>query len=182
MNNDLRRGFLFGAASAVGVLFAVIVVTILFGWLPSGADAKPGKLEHLAAVVSLHQSITRESRGLVNPLPPSDATLLAGIKSYAANCAVCHGTADGASSTLAKGFYIKAPLLAKDGVEDDSEAVTFVKIKHGIRFSAMPAFGASLPDSELWQITSFLKHMDGLTPAATAAWKHLPSAKKTASR
>lgn len=145
------------------------------GVLPAGADNVPPPPEEWAAKTSLHATIARETKDLANPVATSDETLLAGIKSYGQNCAVCHGAADAKASTLAKGFYIKSPQLAKDGVEDDPEATTFWKLKHGIRFTAMPAFGGNLSDDDLWKIAVFLKHMDKLPSAADAAWKALPS-------
>jgi Cytochrome C oxidase, cbb3-type, subunit III len=57
-----------------------------------------------------------------------------------------------------------APQLAKDGVEDDPEAVSFWKVKHGIRFTAMPSFAPTLQDEQIWKIAMFLKRMDKLPP------------------
>jgi hypothetical protein len=49
--------------------------------------------------------------------------------------------------------YPQAPQLATDGVENDSEGVSFWKIKHGIRLTGMPSLGASLSDRQIgaWQ-------------------------------
>lgn len=111
-----------------------------------------------------------------DPLRLEDKNLAAGIKLYAADCAVCHGAADEKPSTLAKGFYIPAPQLAKNGVEDDPESETYWKITHGIRFTAMPAFVKTLSDEQRWQITQFVAHMDKLPLEVDAQWKKVPSA------
>lgn len=169
------RAFFNGLVFTVALLIGGAVAAVFGGVLPAGADNAPPPPEEWAAKTSLHATIARETQGLVNPVAIGDDALLAGVKSYGANCAVCHGAADGKASTLAKGFYIKSPQLATDGVEDDSEATTFWKLKHGIRFTAMPAFGANLSDDELWKIALFLKHMDKLPPAVDTAWKALPS-------
>jgi mono/diheme cytochrome c family protein len=60
--------------------------------------------------------------------------------------------------------------LATDGVEDDSEGVSFWKIKHGIRLTGMPAWSGALSDEQIWSLALFLKHMDKLPPRAQAAW------------
>ncbi|GAC1563868.1 MAG: hypothetical protein NVS3B17_18760 [Vulcanimicrobiaceae bacterium] len=169
------RGFINGIVFALALLVGVGLVAVVTGLLPAGADAKPSTLEETAAKTSLHATIARESAGLTDPIALSDENLIAGIKTYGANCAVCHGASDAKPSTLAKGFYIESPMLAKDGVEDDPDGGTFWKLKHGIRFSAMPAFGSTLADDDLWKVALFLKHMDKLPPAAEAAWKALPS-------
>lgn len=171
--------FLYGIIFTLGFLIAAAVAGVYAGALPSGADVKPPGLERWAANRSLHASIAREDAAYANPLQPTDANLLAGVRLYGANCAACHGTADALPATFAKGFYIEAPLLAKDGVEDDPENVTYWKLDHGIRFTAMPAFGTNLTTEQLWQLTMFVARMDKLSPAVDAEWKKLPSAAAT---
>jgi mono/diheme cytochrome c family protein len=73
------------------------------------------------------------------------------------------------------GLYQKPPQLGKHGVEDDPDGVTYWKVDHGIRLTGMPAFGQTLQERQLWQLTLFLKHMDHLSPAADKAWKALKS-------
>jgi mono/diheme cytochrome c family protein len=170
------RGFINGIVFTVALFVAAAYAGIRFGVMPAGADAKPFPLEQWAAQSSLHAAMAREDADYKNPLQPTDQNLIAGVHLYATNCAVCHGAADAAQSTLSKGFYIEAPQLAKDGVEDDPEKMTFWKLKHGIRFSEMPAFGSTLSDDDLWKLTMFLAMMDKLPPAVEAEWKKVPSA------
>ncbi len=169
------RGFINGIVFTLALLCAAALVAVLQGLLPSGADAKPSRLETWAARMSLHATITRAAKNLSNPLLPTDENLSAGVRLYGDNCAVCHGASDGKPSLLARGFYIRAPQFAKHGVEDDPEAITYWKLAHGIRFSAMPAFGKTLADDDLWRIAMFLRRMDSLPPAVDARWKKLPS-------
>lgn len=168
------RGFVLGIAVAIvaGLLFGYVGVTqgLL---IPANADARPGKLEAWAARSSLHATLRREASKQENPLPATDQNLIAGIKLYGENCAVCHGVADGAASTIAVGLYQHAPQLGKHGVEDDSAGETYWKIDHGIRLTGMPAFGPTLKDEQLWQLTLFLQKMDTLSPAAQRVWKAL---------
>ncbi len=168
--------FIYGIIFTLALFVAAAFVGVQLGVVPAGADVTPPALEAWAARRSLHATIDRERTAYTNPLQPTDANLVAGVALYGANCAVCHGAADGKPSTLSKGFYIDAPLLAKDGVEDDPENETYWKLDHGIRFSAMPAFGGTLSSDQLWQLAMFLNRMDKLPPAAAAAWQKLPSA------
>jgi len=78
---------------------------------------------------------------------------------------------DGKPSNPAQGFYIEAPQLAKDGVEEDPEAASFWKVKHGIRLHGDASFTTTLQDQEIWKIAMFLKQMDKLPPAVDAEWK-----------
>jgi mono/diheme cytochrome c family protein len=170
------RGILAGIVLTLALAAAGAYLYIAGGLMPAGADAKAPALERWAARVSLHATMRREATAPAqNPAAVDDQNFEAGIKLYGQNCAVCHGAADGKESNIAKGLYIKAPQLAKDGVEDDPPAVTYWKIKHGIRFTGMPAFGG-LSDDQIWQITLFLQHMDGLPPGPKRSWERLPSA------
>ncbi len=169
------RNFINGIVFTLAFIVAAGFAAIQLGLVPANADAKPSALEKWAANRSLHATLDRETKGLQNPLPLSDANLMDGMHLYASNCAVCHGAADAKPSKLAQGFYIHAPMLAKDGVEDDPLAESFWKIKHGIRFTAMPSFGATLSDDDIWKLAMFLNKMDHLPPAVDADWKAVPS-------
>ena len=149
--------------------------------VPANADSKPAALESWVANTALEAALKRDTEGLRNPIQPSEENLITGVHLYAANCAICHGASDAKPSNPAQGFYVEAPQLAKDGVEDDPEAVSFWTVKHGIRFTAMPSFSSTLQDEEIWKIAMFLKQMDKLPPAVDAEWKRVPSVAATPS-
>jgi mono/diheme cytochrome c family protein len=147
--------------------------------VPANADSKPAALESWVANTALEAALKRDTEGLRNPIQPSEENLITGVHLYAANCAICHGASDAKPSNPAQGFYIEAPQLAKDGVEDDPEAASFWTVKHGIRFTAMPSFAATLRDEEMWKIAMFLKQMDKLPPTVDAEWKKVPTVAAT---
>lgn len=164
--------------SVVATLVALLLlayVGLKAGMMPANADSKPPKLERWAASVSLHAALARLAPRTPNPMALNDDNLIAGIKLYGQNCAVCHGASDAKPSNVAQGLYQKPPQLAKDGVEDDPEGVTYWKVSHGIRFTGMPSFGKALSDEQIWQLALFLKHMSGLPPAPQRAWKAVKS-------
>jgi thiosulfate dehydrogenase len=165
------RGILIGVAGTLVLLVLGLYAGITMGLIPANADARPSSMERWAARTSLHATLAREEPKGPVPIPLTDDNLIAGVKIYAANCAVCHGGPDAARSKIARGLYQKPPQLAKDGVEDDPEGETYWKVRHGIRLTGMPAFGGTLDDDQLWQVTLFLKHMDSLPPAADRVWK-----------
>ena len=166
----MGKGFILGVIVALVGLIAGAYLFIKTGALPAGQDSKPGKLETWAAKTSLLATINRETKGLTSPLQPTESNLTAGANLYVANCQVCHGGPDATATSIAKGLTPDPPQLAKHGVEDDPEARSYWTIAHGIRFTGMPSFRASLSDQEMWQIALFLKHMDSLPSGARAAW------------
>ena len=167
----MRRGFLLGVGVTLLLLLAGAWGMVSFGLVPANADAEPSGLERWAAEKSLRATLARDAPKGENPVPPTEENLGAGMRLYAQNCAVCHGGADGSPSVVARGLYQKAPQLAKDGVEDDPPGVTYWKVAHGIRFTAMPSFGRTLTEQQVWQLTLFLSHMDKLPPSVEAAWR-----------
>lgn len=168
--------------SAAGALILGIVLTLVVelvvgyiavraGLIPANADARPSKIETWVAKTSLHATIAREAPKGDNPMAATPANLVAGMKLYAANCAVCHGAADGKSSNIAHGLYQKPPQFASDGVEDDPAGVTYWKVYHGMRLTGMPSFAATLSENQIWQVTAFLQNMDHLPASVNAQWK-----------
>lgn len=159
-----------------GLLFVVLATAIAgyaavrSGMVPANADARPPSLERWAARTSLRATLEKQPQ-LQNPLPATGANLIAGVKLYARDCAVCHGDSTGTPTEVAKGLYQHPPQLAKDGVEDDPDGVTYWKVYHGIRWTGMPAFGHTLSQDQLWQIGLFLKAMDHLPADAQQVWE-----------
>lgn len=165
------RGAVIGVVAVLGIALGVVLTLIYMGYAPMAADTAPSDAEANLAMKAVHAISERQMGGVKNPLPYSEANLLAGLKTYEQNCVICHGASDGKPSNIAAGFYVPAPQFAKDGVEDDPEGATYWKIHHGIRFSAMPAFMHSLKVRDIWQVTMFLKHMDSLPKSVHMRWK-----------
>lgn len=171
----MLRGFAAGVVTAIAVALVCAYIVLHSGLVPANADAKPGRLEIWAANASLRATLARAAPTGPNPIALTDANLAAGVDLYGQHCAICHGTAKGeaSASPVAKGLYPQPPQLATDGVEDDPEGYSFWKISHGIRWTGMPSWKASLTDQQIWTLALFLKHMDKLPPAAERAWQQV---------
>jgi thiosulfate dehydrogenase len=169
------KGFLLGILFSIVVALATGYAVIKTGTIPASATAGPIWGEEWVAVTDLDAVLAKEAPKGPNPVPLTDANLIAGIDLFGQHCAICHGTAKGdASATpIAKGEWPKPPQLASDGVEDDPEGYTFWKVKNGIRWSGMPAHSGVLSDQQIWTLALFLKHMDKLPPAAEQAWQNV---------
>lgn len=165
--------FFFGITATLAILIGLAYLGVTLGWMPANADARPPRIEEWAAKSSLHAALRRNAPRVANPVARRDANLIAGIKLYGANCAACHGVADGRASTIAVGLYQHAPQLGKHGVTDDPQGVTFWKIQHGIRFTGMPAYTRTLSVQQIWQVSLFLKNMNSLSGSAQSAWRAL---------
>ncbi|MBU6259423.1 MAG: cytochrome c [Burkholderiales bacterium] len=167
------KGFFTGVAATLVCAGLGGYLLLHSGRIPANADAEPGALETWMAKTSLHATLAREAPAGDGPVALTDANLLEGVRLYARNCAVCHGSArgDAAASPIAKGLYQKPPQLASDGVEDDPIGVSYWKIRHGIRLTGMPSFRDTLSETQIWTLALFVSHMDKLPPSVQPAWQ-----------
>src|SRR6202158_4343096 len=108
----------------LGIVFTVVVLMIiglgfaLLGFLPTRANSTPPETERHLAMSALDNSVERHAPRLSNPVPPTDDNLIAGLKIYTMNCALCHGGIDRQPSTLEKSFYPPPPNLILHTMDD----------------------------------------------------------------
>lgn len=140
------------------------------GYMPVNADISPGTFERYIASTALDASIERQAPRVNNPIPPTDANLIDGMKFYTMNCAQCHGELTRKPSAFGESFYPAAPQLILHPL-DDPEWHIFYAVKHGIARTGMPAWGKTASDDDLWKVTAFLSRIEKLPPAVQEKWK-----------
>jgi mono/diheme cytochrome c family protein len=168
------RRFLLGFTAAVVIVLLTEFLWVRLGFVDPRADIPESVLERRVAMPSLDASLDRHAGEARNPVAATDASLLAGMKIYQANCAGCHGDVHQHRGVLADSFYPRAPQFMEDA-PDMPENQNFYIIQHGIRLSGMPAWQSSLSEQEIWQVTTFLSHMDKLSPELSEQWKAIAS-------
>jgi mono/diheme cytochrome c family protein len=133
------------------------------GWYDIGADSPHWSSTHAVLETLRQRSIAHHAAGLAVPAGLDDpAVVLAGAGQYAAMCTGCHLAPGMAGSEIRPGLYPRPPDLSRVPV-DPRQA--FWAIKHGIKMSAMPAWGASHDDATIWSMVAFLRKLPELTPA-----------------
>ncbi len=165
----MRKVFL-GFVIAVVVVLGAGFLCVRFGLMDPRADIPVNSLERRIAMPSLDAAVDRRAPDVQNPVQPTDANLIAGMKVYQTNCASCHGDIHHPHGMLADSLYPRAPQFVED-TADMPENQNFYIIQHGIRLSGMPAWKQVLNEQEMWQVTAFLSHMDKLPPQVSDAWK-----------
>jgi mono/diheme cytochrome c family protein len=162
--------FLIGLATGVVLVLLVLVCYVRFGFVDPRADAQMGALEMKIAMPALDAAVDRRAPSVQNPLQATDDNLTAGMKIYQTNCAGCHGDVVHTHTAFGDSFYPRAPQFAEDA-PDMPENQNFYIVAHGVRLSGMPGWKTSLKEQEMWQVTTFLSHMDKLPAPVQAAWK-----------
>jgi mono/diheme cytochrome c family protein len=169
------RGLACMGIGAAGIVAAGLLGVALF--VASGAYDIGADDHHLKIVLTLleqlrERSINSHSRGIVVPAALDDPQRVdAGARHYAALCVSCHSAPGAGKSEIRTGMYPHPPSLAQEAPRE--AASTFWIIKHGIKMSAMPAWGKSLNDAALWDLVAFLEKLPNMSAddyrAATAS-------------
>jgi len=120
------------------ILFLVLVVAIAarVGWWPVNATPVPPQWESAFGQATLQATLSRQARGLKNPIQPSKEVFLTGLKIFKMNCAGCHGSRGQPSQWGTRNFYPRVPQFA-DNPPHLSAPQMFVAIKDGVRYSGM---------------------------------------------
>lgn len=149
-----------GVALTVELLGAALFVGS--GLYNIGADDHHTK-PVLAMITQLRdRSIEARLDSLDPQLTATPAMIKAGAQHYAALCAGCHLAPGYLKSELRTGLYPHPPNLAQEDIQESRRA--FWIIKHGIKMSAMPAWGKTLDDAAIWDVVAFVRKMPGMTP------------------
>jgi len=159
-----------------------------FGWVGYqlfmtgfSAKAKPHALEVWMARQIRHLAIPIERRNAQNPIPLSLNLIKESLAHFADHCATCHANDGSGQTPIGKNVYPKVPDLRLADTQSMSDGEIFWVIHHGIRFTAMPAWGADDLDKDLdsWKLVHFIRHLPQLTPEELDQMKALnPKTKK----
>jgi ketosteroid isomerase-like protein len=77
-------------------------------------------------------------------------------------CTGCHLKPGMTDSEIRSGLYPQPPNLSQQRVDPQD---AFWVIKHGLKMSAMPAWGLTHDDDTIWSMVAFLQKLPDLTPA-----------------
>src|SRR5262245_40255372 len=149
--------------AAIAVVVVATGAFVYSGAYDIGADGRHWRLTERMFATLRERSIQAHARRIERP-DLDDAQLVArGAKHYAAMCADCHRAPGCDESEMRSGLYPQPPDLSKGEAPNPGEA--FWVIKHGIKMSAMPAWGASHADDAIWALVAFITRLPRLSPA-----------------
>ena len=162
---DLHRhlpstAFVTLVATVVAAFAGVLIYTGLYN---IGADAPHSKVVPMVLQQLRERAIKHHSRDIVAPADLNDPKRLAiGAGLYTEMCSGCHLGPGLEKSEMSQGLYPPAPELARG--TDRSAAEQFWIVKHGVKLSAMPAWGKTHSDDLIWDMVGFVRSLSKLSP------------------
>lgn len=158
---------LLGTGIAIGVVLVAGAAVVQSGAYNVAADVPHSGPVYGLLETTRQRSIAIRARRLqVPPGMNEPERIRQGAGNYAAMCVGCHLAPGMGDTELSKGLYPAPPNLTREMV-DVAEA--FWVIKHGIKASGMPAWGASMDDAYIWNMAAFLQELPKLDKAAYEA-------------
>ena len=137
-------------------------VFIYSGLYDIGADAPHSEPVFWLLETARDQSIKSHARNLKVPRLDDPALIAEGAEHYSAMCAGCHLAPGMAETEIRKGLYPVPPKLADPWPSNPAEE--FWVIKHGVKSTAMPAWGATHSDAEIWSLVAFVDQLQSMSP------------------
>lgn len=145
---------------------AVVAIVVALGaWLlawsglvPVAASSGHTRLTYLFLDFAKRNAVELQSGGVTVPPLDDPALLVKGAGHYATGCAPCHGAPGHRRATVSQQMTPEPPLYAERFSRWDAGEMFWI-VKHGIKYTGMPAWPALKRDDEVWAMVSFLQKL-----------------------
>ena len=162
---DLKRHL--PSMAFVAVFLVVIAafggIFVYVGAYSIGADSPHSRLVYNLLQDLRRNAVARGAHGIAVPKDLSDSKrIAAGAGLYHEMCTGCHLGPGLERTEMSRGLYPPAPELARG--DDLSPAEQFWTIKHGVKLTAMPAWGKTHSDGLIWDMVAFIRQLPKMSP------------------
>lgn len=153
----------------IGALIAWIIIAVIAffvfafsGVYSVGADTPHWRITRQAIGMVREHAVDRRISDIKPPPLDDPALVKEGARHYAEMCTECHLAPGLTHSDLREGLNPRPPNLTRFS-PDPAEA--FWIIKHGLKMTAMPAWGKSHDDQKIWAMVAYLQKQPGMSVA-----------------
>lgn len=157
------------------LLFAVVGLAALLGVAAGMAPVNASAGHWPVTRVILHWAMTRATRvralsvtepdgaGAADRLTPPDALARQAAGHYATGCLACHGGPGHPRSGVVLHMTPEPPWLP-DTLDAWDRRELFHIVRHGVKYTAMPAWPSDRRDDEVWAMVEFLQRLPEMSP------------------
>lgn len=159
MKRWLLRFAAFAAVLAIGGFLVAAS-----GLVPIKASSGHWRITEWLLRFGMHRSFATHSLGVKAPRLDDSNLILKGATHYDFGCRSCHGAPDVRQPRIGQSMTPPAPDLAPLIANWKPEAL-FALVKHGVKFTGMPAWPSQHRDDEVWAMVAFLQKLPALDAA-----------------
>jgi mono/diheme cytochrome c family protein len=154
----------FISALVFWIVIAIIAYFVIAftGAYQVGADVPHWGVTRNAIGFLREHAIERRAADIKPPPLDDPALVKLGAQHYSEMCTGCHLAPGMGRSELRDGLYPKPPILTRFAPDP---AESFWIIKHGLKMTAMPAWGATHDDHSIWAMVAYLQKQPRMSAA-----------------
>lgn len=133
------------------------------GVIPIRASSGHWAITRWLLQFSKQRSVATYTLGMEVPSLDEPSLVLKGAGAYESNCRACHGSPSLRNPRVAQAMTPRPPYLPHTVPQWDADELFYI-VKHGIKFTGMPAWPAQQRDDEVWAMVAFLLKFPALNP------------------
>lgn len=148
-------------------LAALAVGAFLFAW--SGLYSVAASRGHwpgfnLVLEFGMRSSVRTHALGIEIPKLDDPALIERGAGHFQGGCAPCHGAPGRPASPIVRAMLPEPPDLGATVPTWKANELFWI-VKHGLKYTGMPAWAAQARDDEVWAVVAFLQRLPQINPA-----------------
>jgi cytochrome c553 len=126
--------------------------------------ASSGHLRITTWLLAMIRERSIDTRSFPIKVPPlgDDGMIRLGAAHYEGGCAPCHGRPGEDMNPIVSGMLPPPPNLTEVSKRRPPEEIFWI-VKHGLKYTGMPAWPNTGRDDEVWAVTAFLAALPGAT-------------------
>jgi cytochrome c553 len=149
----------------VGAAVVVVLGLILYAWsgLYNIAASEPHlEVTHWFLDFGMRRAVSTHSLTISAPDLDDPDLITLGAEHFQGGCATCHGAPNQTRSPIVEQMLPRPPDLTRAAKTWTAEQLFWI-VKHGLKFTGMPAWVAQGRDDEVWAVVAFLRALPDIT-------------------
>ena len=139
------------------------ILIVLAGLVPIKASSRHWTITAWFLNFTMERSVATHSLTIKQPDLDDPGLLAQGATHYEFGCRPCHGAPESPQPVIAQQMTPAPPYLPWV-VGEWRERELFYIVKHGVKFTGMPAWPSQQRNDEIWAMVAFLRQLPHLTP------------------